>query len=784
MYEECPVNKIFSWIEEHRKTVLIVIYGITIIFLVLATSLKLNTDLNTLVPADPEVEALQKEVLGDSSKEYPNNFYMLLEGPRIYDAETLTAIDKVVTQIKQIEQIGPELSPFSFVTVIKKGTRLATMPIKTHTGDGPWSDEEAAQFKERLLADDMVKGLLYNQSGQGLLFYFSLKNLGTQQKAIDDQLFSIAHQLDPYCEVHALGSGMFNDKLTVYLTHDLCLLLGLCLLVILLVYYFSFRAKRAVLIPFSLSFIGIIWTLGTMTLLGYELTIVSIITPCMTLILGSSYSIHVISEYYNNYRDVKGVFSQKQVLLSSMNNITTTISTACLTTIIGFVSLLACQIVSFKELGISVGLGIFYCAVLSLTYIPAWLGNMVPPQKTQLKVVSKGTLSKIVSSISSFIVRKWWVSLVLFLLILSGFAFTHDKIDIQTNYMTYFPQKDPLLQDAVLFAREMGGTDPHYITLTAPEGEKNYFFRPEVIKSIYAYEEAIKEQDLDVMHILSFSQYTVFLNKVYSGKEEVPDKAGLILTLSKYLKLIANQMGSNTISMLVNDEGTEMTISVRYWDSKQQNMQSIESAENLRKVMGKNRGLLPQDITIRDWGTTVTGLHLISTIMHDQKVSTILSLVLVFAVVCLQFKSFKFGLYSIIPILVGIMGSYCLMFVFGIPFDVVTAIFGSITIGTGIDDAIHFIVRFLNQRKHHPAQPFRVQVEHTLMITGRPILLTSTSIILGMLVLTLASYTPIRYFGFLMAIALFTTTLSTLFILPSVMVGFHLLGNRFHKKTT
>jgi hypothetical protein len=74
-------------------------------------------------------------------------------------------------------------------------------------------------------------------------------------------------------------------------------------------------------------------------------------------------------------------------------------------------------------------------------------------------------------------------------------------------------------------------------------------------------------------------------------------------------------------------------------------------------------------------------------------------------------------------------------------------------------------------------------VQHTILISGRPIILTSVSIILGMLMFGFASYTPIRYFGFLMAIALLSTTLSTICILPGVMVAFHLLGRRWKKET-
>lgn len=773
----------YAWIAKYKKLILLLVFGITILCLFLMLSLSIDTGLGDMIPTDEQVEAIKREIWGDSNdSEYPENIYFLAEGDRIFEPETLTAIDKVRKQLKDIPQIGPELSPFSFVTIAKKGTRISTVPLDTHQSDDPWTEQEAQTLKDRIADDDMVRGLLTTLDGKGLLFYFSMKSLGGQQQAIDREISRIVHELDPYVTVKVLGSTFFNDRLNVYLTKNLFQLLGLCLMVILVIYYLSFKAKRAILIPFSVSVIGIVWTLGTMQILGYKLTVVSIITPCMVLILGSSYSIHVISAYFNEFREDKGQYSKQETVTRSMKGITSTIVAACLTTVVGFLSLLVCQIKSFKQMGIAVALGISYCAILSLTYIPALLSTISPPQKRQLKVVSEGTLSRIVMRVSDFVVRRWYVGIVVFAVILSCFLYCVDKIPIETNYISYFPKKDLYLQDALYFSSKMGSTDPHYISLSAPQGQKNYFTNVEVLKKVYAYEQALRKDDPDIVHILSFSQYAAFFNNVYNGQKETPSRTGLILTLSKYLEVLQNQLGGNTISMLMNRDGTRMTIAIRYWDSRNRTMQGIESAKALKETMAKHYDLLPEEVGIHDWGSTAESLKLVSTIQRDQQLSTIISFFLVFLIVLIQFRSLKYGISSMVPIMIGIMCSYCMMYVFHIPFDVVTIIFGSVTVGTGIDDAIHFMVRFLSQRKRHPSQPFSVQVQHTILLTGRPILLTSFSIICGMLVMTLASYTPIRYFGFLMAIALLSTTIATLCVLPGVMVGIQQLGKLIRHK--
>jgi predicted RND superfamily exporter protein len=57
----------------------------------------------------------------------------------------------------------------------------------------------------------------------------------------------------------------------------------------------------------------------------------------------------------------------------------------------------------------------------------------------------------------------------------------------------------------------------------------------------------------------------------------------------------------------------------------------------------------------------------------------------------------------------------------------------------------------------------------TLVVTGRPIFLTSLSIVAGLAVLALASFRPIVYFGVLVVFTLAATCASTLVVLPALL---------------
>jgi predicted RND superfamily exporter protein len=116
------------------------------------------------------------------------------------------------------------------------------------------------------------------------------------------------------------------------------------------------------------------------------------------------------------------------------------------------------------------------------------------------------------------------------------------------------------------------------------------------------------------------------------------------------------------------------------------------------------------------------------------------------------------------------MQNFILMILLAIPFDVVTVMFSSVAMGVGIDDSIHLILWYRRELEALPAAgDRRLALTGTLVIAGRPIVLTSLTIIAGLLVLAFSRFMPILYFGLLISLALLTTTVGALVILPAVL---------------
>ena len=714
-------------------------------------------------------------ITGNKPARYPDGFVVIFSSSLLYTPEVLNLLSDVMSELESLDIVGPCLSPFDFVTVEKRGTRLSITPISPISDGETWTEESAAIFKERLLSDEMARNYLYSEDGNTIMLYYRTASYNQSQQ---DVLNAIIDPLRDYGRVAINGGSTIINRVTYYIFKDLGVLLSLCFLVILLVYYLSYKSLRAVIVPSSLSIIGIIWTLGMMSLLGFKLTIVSILTPCLVLTLGSSYSVHMLSEYFTEAKD-----PEKAVL--GYARISKTILSACLTTVVGFLSMLVCHTPMFKEFGLSVSIGIGFCAILAILYLPSILSLLPQPKEKKVNQIANGRiLGGFINFVGITVTKFWGVVLLVTAILIALFAYTHDKVPFNSNYVDYFPQNDQFVLDTKFFAQTMGGTDPYYMQIVAPDNEPGFFLKSENIKKVYDFENTVMEACPDIVQSLSLPQYVGFLNKVYSGTNEIPENDGLINFLYRILQMMKSYIGSDVLDIIVNEDASSITLAMRNYDAYEQNLQTTESARRVENTLNYYRYMLPEETTSKIYCGASTSIKANDMIVADQNLATKISTICIVIIASITLFSVFRGCVSIVPVLVGIMFNYIFMYFTGIPFDLVTIGFSSITFGAGIDDALHFLLRYRYNKVNQPKKRIEDIILQTLNETGRPIILTTVSIVAGMCVLIFGSFTPIKYFGLFMAVALTIAMLATLFVLPVVMIVSNKIKNIFLKKPT
>ena len=227
-----------------------------------------------------------------------------------------------------------------------------------------------------------------------------------------------------------------------------------------------------------------------------------------------------------------------------MSHVTRTVILAGLTTITGFSSLLITSLSQTRQFGLSMSVGIGVCVVFSLFFFPAALTIMPPPKEYQKKHVIQGRISQIMERVGRGIMKTRCLYIPLFAGTMILFILLIPGLKRQTDYLEYFPDRDPLIEDTMFLIQNLGGTQLMNVTFTAPGNEKNYFLSTEVLSRLSSFEEEIMRNE-NVLSTISFTNYLKGLSGILFGRESLPENRGLILTLSRYFKMLAKAEGGN-----------------------------------------------------------------------------------------------------------------------------------------------------------------------------------------------------------------------------------------------
>nr|MBP9005443.1 MMPL family transporter [Candidatus Neomarinimicrobiota bacterium] len=155
-------------------------------------------------------------------------------------------------------------------------------------------------------------------------------------------------------------------------------------------------------------------------------------------------------------------------------------------------------------------------------------------------------------------------------------------------------------------------------------------------------------------------------------------------------------------------------------------------------------------------------------VVDGQIRSLALSIIAVFLIIAIAFRSVKAGLIAIVPLIVAVLCLFGIMGHIGITLNIATALISSIMIGIGIDYTIHFLYRFrLEARNGADAEEATIR---TLTTSGKGIVYNAISVIIGFMVLMLSGFEPISFFGFLIVFSIAVCLFGALTILPALLV--------------
>jgi predicted RND superfamily exporter protein len=290
-------------------------------------------------------------------------------------------------------------------------------------------------------------------------------------------------------------------------------------------------------------------------------------------------------------------------------------------------------------------------------------------------------------------------------------------------------------------------------------------FQPELIRALGDFGAFIRAQRQDAVGgVLGPADYLATTR--FMARPADPD-ARVLPAAAGEMKLMWNYY-----ALALGPQRLRQLVDTNYWQSLTTVFLKDANFLGTAKLMSDLRAyerahLAPMGIKISFAGDVAVSQSLIRGIVSTQLQSLIWSLLGIFAVTALLGGAWRWGFFCLLPSLLAVAIKFAVMGWAGIPLGVATSMFAAMTLGIGVNCAIHLLEGFDQSRAAGQSPPDALS--QALRLTGPPALINTLAVSLGFGVLMLSQVPANARLGILLVLGLVNCFLVSMLLLPVLL---------------
>lgn len=509
---------------------------------------------------------------------------------------------------------------------------------------------------------------------------------------------------------HLGGVWLLTDKLDKLSSRATQTMFPLVIALLTGILFLLFRNSKDVVLIMACGLLPGLQLTGLMGLAGIKMNMVLLALPPLTLILGISHGIHLLSKQTTGLNEPLERVAQvaPPCLLSGI------------TTALGFLSLLFSQYHPVQELGAWGATGALLSLLNSLILLPVFF-------KKARKNISFQFLEPLAQTIfrrKNYILPGVMVAIILSLL-------GTRQLQRGSFILDFFSEDSAVTRDYQVIEQVGIGLTPLEIDLEKTDLTNQQI--AEIIQELNAEEPAITHD------LYAFNSGIVVPRSTPHGAQ--------FLTFSGLNFMLED---ISRITLLTKTMASEKTLAM------------VDEIENFcQNHFGKRdlpyvTGSIP--LYTRGQKTLFSSL-MISFSIAFISISLIMGLVL---------RSFRLGLLAILPNLLPVLLVLGFMGIAGIPLSVATVTVASIVFGIVVDDTIHFLH---NWKQSQSTTNSLEKLGHVFATTGPAMIMTTCIAGIGFLGFAASPFMPLRNFGLLISLAMWLALFCDLVLLPALLLS-------------
>jgi predicted RND superfamily exporter protein len=761
---------------KYKKTYLFFILLSTVVMGYFAAQIKLSYEYTKAIPSDNPKFIVYNEFV----KKYGVDGTTVVVGfetDHFYSKDFFNQVDALHKTIKQNSAVAEVMSIPTAYTITKDSIDTKFNAAKIF--NAPYTSDSL------LLADQTVfenlpfyQNLLYNPDSNSYIMAISFIADSINSVSRTKIIGSIQDELDRFSqsaktEVHISGLPFIRTIMADRIKKEmLWFLIGSLILSAITLLVF-FRSVSATIMSLAVVLMGVIWSLGTMVLLGQKITLLTALIPPLIVVIGIPNCIYFLNKYHTSYKET----NDKEKALVQMVGRMGVVTLFCnITAAIGFFVFALTKSPLLKEFGWVSGLNIMILFFISLFFIPPVLSYLPAPKSKHVRYLDNQYLERILIKIErwAFDHTKWVFGITILAIFVSLLGVL--QIKKEAFIVDDLPKQDKLYTDLKWFEQHAGGVMPLEILVDTKKSNG-------LIRSIKPLEQ-IDEFNTFLLEQPELGKPLGLLEGIKFAKQAFYDGDSLSYTvptgtemafIGPYFASAAPKEGvkptgnnpAQLLSKFIDSAKRQTRISV--------NMKDIGSAQLpglLQKIDSASVAIFDTaKYNVVITGSSVTFLEGSNFIVKGLGESIFWAFLLIAICMIFLFRSFPILICSLIPNIVPLFITAGIMGWTGVSLKPSTVLVFSVALGIAIDVTIRFLVNYKQELPHLNYQVHTTLVQ-TIKQTGISIIYTSLVLVAGFIIFCFSDFGGTKALGWLTSITLVVSTLTNLVLLPALIKSF------------
>lgn len=579
---------------------------------------------------------------------------------------------------------------------------------------------------------------------------------GPEVVAFIRELREYIRQTYPQLQPYLTGIVMMNAAFPEATIYDMTHLIPAAFALILLLVFLQLRGFGGTVGTFLTILMSIVSAMGLAGWMGIKLSPPAMSAPTIILTLAVADCVHILSNWLHKFHEG---LSKKEAMRESLRINFSPVFLTSLTTAIGFMSLNFSDAPPFHDLGNIAAMGVMFAWFYAVFFLPA-LVTFLPVKQKSESTFGEQTMTRF----AAWVIEKRRLLLpVMAVTIVVTMAFIPKNV-LNDVFIEYFDERVEFRTDTDFVVNNLTGL--YWVDYSLDSAESGGISNPDFLVSMQKFTNWLLTQP-EVLHVNTLTDIFKRVNKSMHGDDpgwyKLPEQRELA---AQYLLLYEMSLPYGLdLNNQIDIDKQQTRLSVTLKTISTSNMLELE--QRIDRWLGANS---PE---IRSVGASPTVMfsHIGMRNIISMLSGTAFALFAISFILVLFFRSFRYGLLSLIPNIAPAGMAFGVWAMVDGEIGLGLSVVAAMTLGIVVDDTIHFMSKYLRAR-HEQGLDAIGAVKYAFSTVGMALWTTSVALVAGFMVISTSSFQLNAQMGLLVSAIIALALFVDFLLLPPMLIRF------------